>query len=183
MSTTIQPVTAEELLRMPDDGFRYELLRGELKKMSPAGNKHGYIIMNVATPLDTFVKKNVLGRVYGAGTGFLISSDPDTVRAPDVTFVSQAKLNKMGDIDGFLPCAPDLVVEVLSPSDSYSEVEESILDFLAAGSRMVLVVNPLTRSVTAYRSLTNITAIFEGDVLQGGDVVPGWSIAIKDIFA
>jgi Uma2 family endonuclease len=82
MSTTIQPMTAEQLLQIPDDGFRYELLKGELRKTSPAGNKHGYIVMNVSTPLDTHVKSNNLGRVYTAETGFLISSDPDTVRAP-----------------------------------------------------------------------------------------------------
>jgi len=183
MSTTIQPVTAEQLLRMPDDGFRYELIKGELKKMSPAGNKHGYVIMNVSTPLDTYVKRNSLGRVYTAETGFLISSNPDTVRAPDVAFVSQAKLDELGDMDGFLPCAPDLVVEVVSPSDSYAEVEDKVSDWLAAGSRMVVVVYPRKRSAKVYRSAADITVLMENDILDGGDVVPGWSMALKDIFA
>lgn len=183
MSATIQPVTADELLRMPDDGFRYELLKGELRKMSPAGNKHGRAASRITGSLDPYVVINGLGAVYAAETGFKISSDPDTVRAPDVAFVSQAKLDEIGEMEGFLPCAPDLVVEVISPSDSFSEVEDKVFDWLAAGSKMVVVVKASKRSVTVYRSATDVIVLKENDILDGGDVVPGWSMAIKDIFA
>ena len=182
MSTTIQQMTAEDLLKMPDDGFRYELVRGDLRRMSPAGHKHGRIAMKVATRLDNHVTANQLGAVYAAETGFLISSDPDTVRAPDVAFVSQQRLDETGDIDGYWPGAPDLVVEVISPTDTYTEVDEKVLEWLAAGARLVIVVNPRKHSATVYRSLSAIAVLTENDMLDGGDVVLGWSMPVKDIF-
>jgi Uma2 family endonuclease len=167
---------------MPDDGCRYELVRGELRKMSPAGHKHGRIAMKVATPLDTHVTTNNLGSVYAAETGFLISSDPDTVRAPDIAFVSQERLDRVGDVDGYWPGAPDLVVEVISPGDTYTEVEEKVLEWLDAGALMVVVINPRKHAVTVYRSLTDIVVLTENDILGGGDIVPGWKMSVKDIF-
>jgi Uma2 family endonuclease len=183
MSTTIQTTTAEDLVRTPDDGFRYELVRGELRKMSPAGHKHGRIAGNITASLGPHIVANQLGRVYVADTGFLIASDPDTVRAPDVAFVSQRRLDELGDVEGYWPGAPDLLVEVISPSDTYTEVEEKVLEWLEAGARMVVVVNPRKRAVTVYRSLTDIVVLTENDTLEGGDVVPGWRMAVKDIFA
>jgi Uma2 family endonuclease len=145
MSTTIQATTAKELLRMPDDGFRYELVRGELRKMSPAGHRHGRIAGNITSSLGLHVVANKLGRVYVADTGFLISSDPDTVRAPDVAFVSQKRLDEVGDVEGYWPGAPDLVVEVISPGDTYTEVEEKVLEWLEAGALMVGCQSSKTR--------------------------------------
>src|SRR6266851_3686598 len=169
MSTTIQTTTADDLLQMPDDGFRYELVRGELRKMSPAGQRHGRIAIRVSTSLDNHVTTNKLGAVYAAETGFLISSDPDTVRAPDVAFVSQKRIEEVGDVEGYWPGAPDLVVEVISPGDTYTEVEEKVLEWLDAGARMVVVVNPRKRAVTVYRSLTDIVVLTENETLDGGD--------------
>ncbi|MEK6325794.1 MAG: Uma2 family endonuclease [Acidobacteriota bacterium] len=183
MSTTIRPMTADDLLRMPDDGFRYELVRGELKKMSPAGHKHGRIAGNITASLGPHVVVNKLGRIYVAEAGFLISSEPDTVRAPDVAFVNQKRLDEVGDVEGYWPGAPDLVVEVISPGDAYTEVEEKVLEWLEAGARMVVVVNPRKRAVTVYRSLTDIVVLTEEDTLDGREIVPGWTMAVKDIFA
>ena len=179
MSTTTQSTTADDLLRISDDGFRYELVKGELRKMWPAGHKHGHIAMNVATPLNNHVTAKKLGRVYAAETGFFISSDPDTVRAPDVAFVSQKRLDEVGDVEGYWPGAPDLAVEVISPNDTYAEVEEKVLEWLDAGTRMV---NPRKNAVTVYRSLTEIVVLTHEDNLDGGDIVPGWTIAVKEIF-
>jgi Uma2 family endonuclease len=183
MSTAIQPITAEDLLRMPADGFRYELVRGELRKMSPAGHKHGRYSANITSSLGLHVKVNKLGGVYAAETGFWISSDPDTVRAPDVAFVSQRRLDEVGDVEGYWPGAPDLVVEVISPSDTYAEVEEKVLEWLEAGARMVVVVNPRKHVVTVYRSLTDIAVLTGNDILDGGDDVAGWTMSVNDIFA
>lgn len=183
MSTTIQQTTAEDLLRMPNDGYRYELVRGELTKMSPAGHKQGRIAGNITTSLGPHVLANRLGRVYVAEAGFWLESEPDTVRAPDVAFVSQKRLEEVGDVDGFWPGAPDLVVEVISPSDTYTEVEEKVFEWLGAGARMVVVVNPRKRAVTVYRSLTDIRVLTEDDTLDRGDVVPGWTMPVRDIFA
>lgn len=182
MSTRRQTTTADELLRMPDDGFRYELVKGELRKMSPAGQKHGRIAMRVATPLDNHVSANNLGTVYAAETGFLLSSNPDTVRAPDVAFISQEKLDKVGEVEGYWPGAPDLAVEVISPSDTYAEVEEKVLEWLEAGAKMVVVINPRKSAVTVYRSLTDIIVLTEDDTLDGENIVRGWKMSVKDIF-
>jgi len=173
---------AEELLNMPEDGFRYELVRGELKKMTPAGNEHGKITVKVTWRLAQHVEANQLGTVYAAETGFLISRDPDTVRAPDVAFVSRSRLEEVGVVEGYWPEAPDLVVEVISPNDNYSEVEEKVFDWLEAGTRMVVVVNPRQRTATTYRSSTDIRVFKEGEVLDGADVVPGWQLEIAELF-
>jgi Uma2 family endonuclease len=183
MDVVRQQVTADELLLMPDDGFRYELVKGELRRMNPAGNVHGRVTMNVAWRLARYVVENQLGAVYAAETGFRLSSDPDTVRSPDVAFVSQARIEEVGEVEGFWPEAPDLAVEVISPGDSYSEVEEKVFAWLDAGTKMVVVINPQQRSATVYKSPSDITALTEADVLIGGDIVPGFRLAIREIFA
>lgn len=185
MSTQIQarPTTADELLRMPDDGFRYELIAGELRKMTPAGGQHGRIAMRAGRSLANHVESNGLGTVYAAETGFRIASAPDTVRAPDAAFVRQERVEEMGEVEGYLPGAPDLAVEVVSPGDSYSEVVEKALDWIGAGARMVLVVDPRRRSATLYRSREEIRILSEDDVLDGAEVVPGWRVPVRELFA
>jgi Uma2 family endonuclease len=183
MATTTQQMTADELLRMPDDGFRYELVRGELRKMAPAGHEHGMVGMRFGWRLAQHVETNNLGVVDGAETGFRIGSDPDTVRAPDVSFIRRERIEAAGKVEGFWLGAPDLAVEVVSPGDTYAEVEEKVFAWLEAGARMVIVLNSRRRSVTVYRSPTDIVVLTENDVLDGGDVVPGWSVPVKDLFA
>ncbi|CAN5269089.1 Uma2 family endonuclease [soil metagenome] len=183
MDVVRQQVTAEELLRMPDDGFRYELVGGELRKMTPAGNIHGRVAMNFGTSLNNHVKAYDLGVVYAAETGFKLAGDPDTVRAPDVAFVARERLKAVGEVEGFWLGAPDLAVEVISPGDSYIEVEEKVFDWLEAGTKIVVVVNPRKRSATVYRSLVNITVLTETDVLDGEEVLPGFRLAVQEIFA
>ncbi len=141
MSTKARLMTAEAFFELPDDGFRYELVRGELRHMSPPGEEHGIIAMDLGTSLNVHVKAKGLGRAY-TETGFKLSSDPDTVRAPDVAFVSRQRLEEVGEVIGYWPGAPDLAVEVVSPGDSYSEVEEKVVTWLNADSRMVLIVDP-----------------------------------------
>jgi Uma2 family endonuclease len=183
MAVVRQQVTADELLLMPDDGFRYELVQGELRQMNPAGNVHGRVTMSFAWRLARHVEENRLGTVYAAETGFRLASDPDTVRVPDVALVSQARVEAIGEVEGFWPEAPDLAVEVVSPGDSYSEVEEKVFAWLDAGTKMVVVINPRQRSATVYKSPTDIVALTEADVLAGGDVVPGFELAVREIFA
>jgi len=119
MSATIsQLVTADELLTMPHNGFRYELVRGELKQKSPSGSEHGVTVVHLTWPLAQHVKDNHLGIVFGAETGFKITTNPDTVRAPDIAFVSHERIPATGIPRGFWPGAPDLAVEVVSPGDT-----------------------------------------------------------------
>jgi Uma2 family endonuclease len=182
MATTPQLMTAEELLRLPDDGFRYELIRGELRKMAPAGHQHGRIAINATTPLDQHVRAHNLGTVYAAETGFKLASNPDVVRAPDVAFIRRERVEEVGDVEGYWPGAPDLAIEVISPSDTYTDVQETIFAWLEAGARPVIAVNPRTRAVTVYRSLMDIVVLTENDILDGGDVVPGWTVPVRDLF-
>jgi Uma2 family endonuclease len=180
--TTSTRVTAEELLNMPDDGFRYELVKGELVKMAPAGSEHGKIAMRLGWRLAQYVETHGLGNVYAAETGFQIASNPDTVRAPDAAFVRQSRSEEIGNIRSYYPGAPDLAVEVISPSDTYTQVEDKVLDWLNAGTAAVVVVNPRQQTVTVYRSLTEIVILTRDDELDLDDVVPGWSLPVKELF-
>ena len=181
MSATVKPMTAEDLLRMPDDGFCYELVRGELRKMTPAGQRHGRIAAIITGSLIQHVSANKLGVVYAAETGFQL--DPNHVRAPDVAFVRRERAEGVGDVEGFWPGAPDLAVEVLSPGDTYGEVEEKVMDWLEAGTPIVIVVNPRKRAVTVYRSLTAIVILTENEMIESQDIVPGWSLKVSALFA
>ena len=175
-------VTAAELLAMPEDGYRYELVRGELRKMAPAGAEHGELSVSVVLALGSYVKAHNLGKVYVANTGFLIGVDPDHVRAPDAAFVRQERA-ATGRRTGYWPGAPDLAVEVISPNDRYTEVEEKVSDWLAAGVQLVVLVNPRNRTVTCRRPGQSPVILTEEDMLEGGDVVHGWEMAVGDIFA
>ena len=182
MSTTLQTFTAEELFRMPEDGFRYELVEGELRKMSPSGSEHAAIIGRLTVRLGQHVEANNLGLYFGAEAGFKIASDPDTVRAPDLAFVSRERVPESGIPKNFWPGAPDLAVEVVSPGDTFNEVEEKVEQWLAAGTREVWIVNPRKRSVSVYRSMTDVTRLSESDELDGGEVVPGFRCKVSEIF-
>lgn len=176
-------VTAEELLLLPRGQFRYELIAGELHTMSPAGHVHGRLIPMIASPLYVYVRQHKLGAVYGAETGFILARNPDTVRAPEVAFITAERVAAVGDEPGYWVGAPDLAVEVLSPGDSYGEVEAKVFDWLDGGARMVVVVNGKRQTVTVYRSRSDIRVLVGDESLDGGDVVPGWVLPLQSIFA
>ena len=182
MTSTTQRSTASELFEMPDDGFRYELVKGELRKMSPAGWEHGEVIVNITLLLGQYVKVNQLGSCGGAETGFKLASDPDTVLAPDLSFVSRERRPQGEARKKFFPGAPDLAVEVMSPGDTRREVKEKVEDWLGAGTRAVWVVDPRHRTVKVYRSTAEVTHLSEADELDGGEVVPGFRCKVAEIF-
>ena len=175
-------MTADELLVMPHNGYCYELVQGELRQMSPAGRRHGRIAANVIGSLIAFVKKYNLGEVLSSETGFLLGTAPDTVRAPDVSFVSRERAEATAEERGFFPGAPDLAVEVISPNDRYNEVAEKVSDWLRAGTAMVVVIDPHQRTATVYRASDDVCVLTEGDMLDGDDVVPGWEVPLADVF-
>ena len=123
MTTETKLTTADELLRMPDDGLRRQLIHGEIKTISPAGHRHGRIAQRIASSLWQHVTTNGLGEVYAAETGFKLASNPDHVRAPDAAFIRRERVVAVGEVEGFWPGAPDLAVEVVSPNDSFTDVE------------------------------------------------------------
>ncbi len=184
LDAPVRLVTAEELLQMPHDGLRRELVRGELRTMTPAGRRHGKVAMRIGSRLEQFVEQHGLGEVYAAETGFKLESEPDTVRAPDVSYLRQERVDETGgELIGYSPGAPDLAVEVLSPSDRFIEVEEKVFDWLDAGTKMVVVVNPDKRTATVYRSRAEITLLTADDELDGADVVPSWRLPLREIFS
>ncbi|MGZ8217713.1 Uma2 family endonuclease [Methylomagnum sp.] len=166
-------ITADELWLRPDDGLRHELIRGGLTSMAPAGSQHGIIALRIAASLHVYVEDHGLGVTFGAETGFKIKSNPDTVRAPDVAFVAKERFEAIGPTPKFWPGAPDLAIEVLSPGDTYSEVQDKVVEWLESGTRLVIVADPRRRVVTVYRSLNEIRMLTENDSLEGGEVVPG----------
>ncbi|MFK7818740.1 MAG: Uma2 family endonuclease [Planctomycetaceae bacterium] len=178
MSTTVEH-TADDLFANPPDG-PWELVRGELHHMSPAGSKHGWVILNIAGPLREFVLANQLGFVFGAETGFVIETDPDTVRAPDVAFVRKDRVE--GELpDQFFPGAPDIAVEVLSPSDSASSVQEKSEDWLNAGCHEVWLVDP--RRKTASKCTLGETGMLTQSVNElSTELMPGFELTVAAIF-
>jgi Uma2 family endonuclease len=182
MSTTTL-VTADELLAMPSGmGKRYELVAGELRVMSPAGWRQGKIAIRLGAKLVSHVDAHGLGLVFGAETGFRLTSNPDTVLAPDVSVVLKRNMPAEEPKDGFWPGAPDLAVEVISPGDRSGEVDEKFDAWLDAGCAAVWIVNPKQRIVTVYLSRTDVQVKAAGDVLQGDPVVPGFALAIDELF-
>lgn len=183
MATATRTITADDLMAMPHDGIRRELVEGELREMTPAGFQHGRIAGNIAGELRNHVRSHGLGVIATAEAAYRLSTDPDTVRSPDVSFVRRERIETVGDPTGFWPGAPDVAVEVISPSDRYSEVLEKVGDYLDGGTQMVVVVDPPARSVTVYHSRTDLLVLTEDDVLEGRDAVPGWTLPVRDIFA
>jgi Uma2 family endonuclease len=180
MATQLRTMTADELLAMPDDGIRRELVEGELREMVPAGGDHGEIGMRLGWRLAQYVETGKLGVVYSSDTGFRLARDPDTVRCPDVGFIARERYARF---KGVVDRAPDLAVEVVSPHDTYSEVRSKVHQYLEAGTQMVIVLDPPSRTADVYRSRTDIRELSENDVIDGEDVVPGWRLPVRDIFA
>ena len=174
--------TAEQLLAMPHGDNRYQLIKGVLCMMSPAGSEHGRIAGRIFTRLAVHVETLGLGITYAAETGFRIAVSPDTVRAPDAAYVSHHRLASIEPTRGYLPLAPDLVIEVISPSDSYSEVEAKVTDWLEAGSRIVLVADPENRLLKAYRSASDICTFRSGQIFESGEVCGNFTLAVDDAF-
>jgi Uma2 family endonuclease len=182
MSTATALLTAEDLWRLPPDGNRHELVKGELRTMPPAGFEHGVLGVNITLPLAQHVKANGLGVVVNSDTGFVIATNPDTVRAPDVGFVGQDRLPSGGLPAKYWRGAPDLAVEVVSPSDTVFGVDEKVEEWLNAGTSLVWVVNPRQRTVTVHRPGVTPVILTTSDSLDGLQVVPRFSMPVKDIF-
>lgn len=182
MNATTTLLTADELWDLPRDGRRYELIRGELKFMPPAGFEHGAIEIRVTIPLGHYVMTHGLGEVVGAETGFLIARDPDTVRAPDLAFVRKERILETGIPKKYYPGAPDLAVEIVSPNDTVEEVDDKVQEWLDAGTSLVWVLHPRQRSVRVFQKDHHPQILTVDDQLDGHDVVPGFSVRVGTLF-
>jgi len=180
MSPPAALMTADELLRTHVPNKRAELLRGVLVVREPAGSRHGLVTMNLGAELALYAKQTGAGGVYAAETGFKLASDPDTVRAPDIAFVTRERLPPP-NTTGYPALAPDLAVQVLSPGDRPGEVLAKVADWLSAGTRLVWVVDPERRLARVYRHDGSEAIVTAEGALDGEDVLPGFSCSLASI--
>jgi Uma2 family endonuclease len=174
-------LTAEDVMDRIGQGH-WELVRGEVREMPPAGWEHGVRAMRLGARLALHVESQQLGIVLAAETGFLIARDPDTIRAPDAAFIPREKVPEQTP-RGWVTVVPDLVIEVVSPSDTVGDVEEKIADWLKFGVRLVWAIYSGTRTVQVHRPAQPMRTLTEADPLDGEDVVPGFSLPVRELFA
>jgi|SRR5688572_5316192 len=177
----LELMTAEELERFDLPGKSTELVRGRLIVREPPGTYHGVVAAKLLVLLGQHVYGHALGVMCSQDTGFKIGSDPDTVRAADVAFVSKAKQHAIGQ-RGYSELAPDLVAEILSPDDRPGEVLSKVGDWLEAGVRLVWVIDPIRREARVYRADGHQSTIESAGALDGEGVVPGLSCRLVDCF-
>jgi Uma2 family endonuclease len=180
--TRTAPMTAAELARTSFPDKQVELVRGRLMVREPPGTRHGAVAAAFTCEVGGFVRRNGLGLVFAQDTGFKIGSDPDTVRAPDLAFVAQERLDEIPE-HGYAELAPDLVVEVTSPGDRPGEVLAKVADWLAAGTRLVWLVDPQRREAQIFRPDGGLTVIRGDEPLSGEDVLPVFSCSLDALLA
>lgn len=177
--TVLEKMTADEFEVSPF-AETHELIRGELYPIVPAGSLHGAITSRLSTYIGFFVVENSLGEVFAAETGFKLLNQ-STVGA-DVAFVGKEKLAKYGIPESFFPTAPDLAVEVVSPSNTSEEISTKVEDYLSSGSSLVWIVYPKRQVIVVYRKNNTISFLHEEDELSGEDVIPNFKISLEKIF-
>lgn len=173
--------TGREVLALGDIG-PYELIEGRIIHMSPVKPVHGWHEINFATILNNFVKKHQLGQVQGGEVGLYVRRNPDTVRAADVLFISTERLAQATP-DDFLDVPPELVVEVVSPNDTWTEIRKKVKEYLGAGVNVVVVIEPDERTLTVFRSLTNVLELTVADTLTLEDILPDFSLPLAELFS
>lgn len=175
-------LTADDLARLVSQGVRGELIRGVLYETMPTGVNHARIVVKLVLLLGTFIAPRRLGTLMASDLGVVLERGPDTVREPDIAYISAEKMPLGLDVQGYSELVPDLVVEVVSPNDRPSDVDEKARMWRDFGARLVWVVYPDTRSVDIYGEDGTTETLTENDILRGNDVLPGFSCAVSEIF-
>ncbi len=171
----IPKMTLEEFLESDLEGYEY--IKGELIPVPPTSMEHGKISVNLILPLGLYVRENRLGDVYIPDTGFKVG---ERVLMPDIAFLTSARIPD--DLSKASPVPPDLAVEVVSPTDVSRQIEEKVFAYLEAGTQLVWVLKPISKTVTIYRSETDITLLTRNDTLTGENVVEGFSCQVAELF-
>jgi len=178
-------VTGEDLLTMGDIGPS-ELIEGRIVPMSPTGAKHAICELNFGESLKGFVRQHKLGKVMVGEVGIYTRRNPDTVRAADVAFISNEQYARQRQRDtlrdDYLHVPPEIIVDIMSPDDRWSVVMQKLREYFNIGVKLVWAADPETRSVYAYRSLTDVRVFGEADTLTGDDVLPGFSVPVASLF-
>ena len=180
-ATATQLLTAEEFLLLPDNGMHRELVRGEVEETMPPGGRHGIVALKLGFHLQAWAEEGSKGCV-GVESGFILARDPDIVRGPDVFYVRAERIPADGIPEAFWNIAPDLAVEVVSPSETADEVRQKVREYLVAGTLLVWEVYPRTREVIAYASDGTARAFGPADTLEAPEVLPGFSCRVSEIF-
>jgi Uma2 family endonuclease len=175
-----QLITGEELLAMSDIG-PCELIDGRIVPMAPAGDEHGFLEFNLGAELRNFVRQGHLGWVLGGEVGIYIRRNPDRVRSADIVFISKERLPRL--TGRFLEVTPEVVIEIISPTDRWQEIREKLADYFSIGVEQVWVVEPAGRKVLVYHTPTNVQEFGEPDTLAGEGILAGLSLKIADLFA
>lgn len=173
-------LTAQDLWKLGDRGDNYELIRGELVELTPPNRTHGRIMVNITLLLGAFVKERQLGQLYAGDVGFVFQHNPDTVLGPDLAFLTSRRIPK--DDSTYSSTLPDLAIEIVSPSNAAREIERKIGIYLSSGVREVWIVYPGKAQVVVHSQAGPPRACLPGDHLTGGDILPGLSIEVSDIF-
>ena len=183
--TTTKPelLTADDLLRLSSKGVKGELIRGVFHETMSAGVNHGRVVVKLVLLLGAFVMPCRLGTLLASDTGVLLERDPDTVREPDIAYISSDRLPIGEDVPGYSEVIPDLVVEVASPNDSRTEVRRKALMWLDHGAGLAWVAHPVAHTIDVYLAKGSMLTLTEDDTLDGGDVLPGFTCKVSDIFA
>jgi Uma2 family endonuclease len=183
MASTEKLLTAEAFEQLPDDGKRYELIDGELREMAPTVNWHGEVEINLGTLLNVHVRPQGLGRVSCGEVLYIVRRNPDRVRAADIAFLRQDRVPSLEARQHILEVIPDLVVEILSKSDTIEAISDKIDDWLQAGVQMLWIVDPFRRTVTMYQPGRDPSLLGEHGTLVGDPVIPGFRCPVAEIFA
>lgn len=178
--TSSPPLSAADLERLSIPGKQVELVRGQLVVREPPGTRHGAIAANLAYYLGAFVRRHSLGIVCAQDTGFKIGSAPDTVRAPDVAVLVRDKAGRIPN-QGYAELAPDLLAEIVSPSEAPHEVLAKVAEWLAAGTRLIWVIDPAREEACIYRRDGSLRVVTKCESLDGEDVVPGFTCSLEHI--
>ena len=175
-------LTADDLLRLHSEGVRGELIRGVLCETMSVGGEHAEIVMNLGPILSNFVKPRRLGRLAASDVGVRLRRNPDTVREPDIAFISAQKLPLEIRNVGYYEVVPDLVIEIISPNDRLSEVHDKARMWLNYGVSLVWVVYSDSRAVEVHSIDGPVVTLYEDDTLDGGAILPGFTCPVRDIF-
>lgn len=181
-TTWTRGITAAEFEHHPAANERTELVRGSIRMMSPASPVHGLVSARVVHLIATYLSTHQLGVCFADSTGYALPNLENTVRAPDASFVRADRLPPEGVGYGFFQLAPDLAVEVLSPSESRTDIEEKVSDYLAAGTALVWLIDPATRSVSIIARAGQPHSLAVGERLTGGAVLPGFGCDVSTLF-
>ncbi|MBI4538894.1 MAG: Uma2 family endonuclease [Gemmatimonadetes bacterium] len=177
------PLTIEEFQRLPEeDAYRLELVRGRVVREPRPAAQHGFVLARLCRLLGQHVDTHRLGHLF-VDVGVIVSTDPPTVRGPDLAFVAANRLPSGPPARGFLDLAPNLCIEVVSPSNTAAEIREKVREYLGAGTAEVWVVDPQTRSVIVHSSRGPSRTLSADDELDGGEVLPGFRLRLRSLFA